>query len=78
MDAVYKAQTLAEALGSDEDLGASYRLLGEIAAAWEDSNLGSPEQYFKQSIFLLEKVGEQHEMQRSINSFEAYKNKIKT
>ncbi|MBT3315526.1 MAG: AAA family ATPase [Anaerolineae bacterium] len=78
LGAVYKAQALAEALGSDEDLGASYRLLGEIAAAWEDSNLGSPEQYFKQSIFLLEKVGEQHEMQRSINSFEAYKNKIKT
>ena len=72
-EAATEAKSLAEILGSDEDLGAVYRLLGEIAAAWEESNLGAPEAYFTQSIIILERVGEQYEIQRSLDSFERYK-----
>jgi DNA-binding SARP family transcriptional activator/tetratricopeptide (TPR) repeat protein len=77
LEAASKAQALAESLGSDEDLGATYRLLGEIAAAWPGSNLGNPSDYFEQSIYLLEKVGEQHEIERARASFERYQTQIK-
>ncbi|MBC8336864.1 MAG: AAA family ATPase [Anaerolineales bacterium] len=73
LEAATEAKALAETLGSDEDLGAVYRLLGKIAAAWEESNLGAPEAYFSQSIAILERVGEQYEIQRSLDSFERYK-----
>jgi tetratricopeptide (TPR) repeat protein len=75
-DAANKALSLAEMLGSDEDIGAIYRLLGEIAAAWYEGNLGEPETYFIQSIEILKKVGEQHEIQRSMNSLARYKAKV--
>lgn len=68
-----RARDLAEMLGSAEDLGATYRLLGEVAAAWpEESGLGAPNSYFEQSIALPREVGEQHELTRTLTSFEEY------
>ena len=72
MDHAYQAQTLATALGSDEDLGAALRLLAEIASTWPDSNLGDPTTYFEQSMALLEQVGTQDELERTKESFAAF------
>jgi tetratricopeptide (TPR) repeat protein len=58
-----QAQTLATALGSDEDWGAALRLMAEIAAAWPQGNLGDPQPYFEQSIALLKQVGSQDELE---------------
>jgi hypothetical protein len=60
-----QAQVLAQSLGSDEDLGATLRLMGEIAAVWPASNLAGPDSYFKQSIAILQEVGAQDELERA-------------
>lgn len=60
-----QAQKLATSLGSAEDLGATLRLLGEIASAWPDSNLGHATAYFEQSMALLQQVGAQDELERT-------------
>lgn len=67
-----KARTLADNLGSDEDLGATFRLLAEIAHGWPGSNLGNPTAYFKQSVALLKQVGAQDELERAEAAFAAY------
>jgi predicted ATPase len=67
-----QARDLAEKLGSKEDLGATHRLLGEIAAAWPESGLGAAESHFEKSLTLLKDVGEQYELTRALSSFEAY------
>jgi tetratricopeptide (TPR) repeat protein len=68
-----RARDLAETLGSREDLGAAYRLLGEIAAASPQSGLGAADGYFEKSLDLLQDVGEQYELTRTRSSFEAYR-----
>jgi tetratricopeptide (TPR) repeat protein len=67
-----RARDLSEMLGSTEDLGATYRLLAEVAAAWPESGLGTPPSYFEKSIALLREVGEQHELTQALSSFEEY------
>lgn len=67
-----QAQTLAQTLGSDEDLGATLRLLGQIAQAWPESKLGNPATYFEQSITLLRQVGAQDELERAETAFATY------
>ncbi len=67
-----QAHTLAQTLGSDEDLGATLRLLAEIAGAWPESNLGDPTPYFEQSIAILQQVGAQDELERAKTAFTAY------
>ena len=68
-----RARDLAETLGSREDLGAAYRLLGELAAASLQSELGAADDYFEKSLDLLRDVGEQYELTRAISSLEAYR-----
>ena len=73
-----QARALAESLGSDEDLGATVRLLAEIAAAWPDSRLGSPATLFQQSISILQQVGARDELERVEQAFADYKkNRVK-
>jgi DNA-binding SARP family transcriptional activator len=60
-----QAQILAQELGSDEDLGVTLSLLGKIAAAWPEGRLGQPEDYFSQSVSLLQKVGARDELERA-------------
>lgn len=67
-----RARDLAEALGSKEDLGAVYRLLGEIAAESREVRLGPAEDYFQRSLDILRDVGEQYELARTLSSLEAY------
>jgi tetratricopeptide (TPR) repeat protein len=64
-----QAQSLATTLGSAEDLGATLRLLGEIAGAWPASHLGKATPYFEQSIALLQQVGAQDELERTREAF---------
>ncbi len=68
-----RARDLAEALGSREDLGAAYRLLGEIAAASPQSGLGAADGHFEKSLDLLQDVGEQYELARTRSSLKAYR-----
>ncbi len=68
-----RARYLAEALGSKEDLGAAYRLLGEIAAESRDVGLGPAEDYFQRSLDILRDVGEQYELARTLSSLDAYR-----
>jgi DNA-binding SARP family transcriptional activator/Tfp pilus assembly protein PilF len=68
-----KARDLAEELGSKEDLGAAFRLLGEIATAYPESGLGDADLYFKKGLALLEEVGETYELGRVESSLEAYR-----
>ncbi len=68
-----RARQLAESLGSKEDLGAAYRLLGEIAAAWPESGLDAADVYFGKSLALLRDVGERYELERTQDSFETYR-----
>jgi DNA-binding SARP family transcriptional activator len=67
-----QARALAEALGSDEDLGATIRLLAEIAAVWPDSRLGNPANLFLQSISILKQVGAQDELERAEYALAGY------
>jgi tetratricopeptide (TPR) repeat protein len=67
-----QAQQLAKTLGSDEDLGATLRLLAEIAAAWPASGLGEPNPYFEESIALLRRVGAQDELDRAEQTFHSF------
>jgi len=67
-----QAQALAQTLGSDEDLGATLRLLGQLAAAWPGSGLANPATYFEQSITLLQQVGAQDELERTRAAFVQY------
>jgi tetratricopeptide (TPR) repeat protein len=69
----HQAQRLAQTLGSDEDLGATFRLLAEIASAWPESNLDHPTTYFEQSIAILQQVGAQDELERAQAAFAAYR-----
>jgi len=66
-----RARDLAETLGSKEDLGAAYRLLGEIAAAAPEIGLGPVDDYFQKSLILLQDVGEQYELARTVSSLDA-------
>jgi tetratricopeptide (TPR) repeat protein len=68
-----KARDLAEDLGSKEDLGAAYRLLGEIAAVYPESSLEDADFYLKKGLALLEEVGETYELGRAASSLEAYR-----
>ncbi|MCB0192781.1 MAG: AAA family ATPase [Anaerolineae bacterium] len=70
-----QAQQLASALGSDEDLGATLRLLAEISAACPQFRLDEPTSYYQQSIELLRQVGAQDELERTTASFAAYHSK---
>ncbi|MCB0165128.1 MAG: AAA family ATPase [Anaerolineae bacterium] len=67
-----QAQQLSAALGSDEDLGATLRLLAEIAAACPQLHLNDPATYYQQSIDLLRQVGAQDELERTEESLAAY------
>jgi tetratricopeptide (TPR) repeat protein len=67
-----QAQVLAQSLGSGEDLGATLRLMGEIAAAWPASNLADPNSFFKQSITILQEVGAQDELERAWAAYTAH------
>jgi predicted ATPase/DNA-binding SARP family transcriptional activator len=73
LSAAERARNLAQTLGSKEDLGAAYRLLGEITAAWPESGLGAADDYFDKSVSLLRQVGEQYELTRALSSLEAYR-----
>jgi DNA-binding SARP family transcriptional activator/Tfp pilus assembly protein PilF len=70
-----RAEALAEELGSKEDLGGVLRLLAEIAAAWSESQLGDPAEYFKRSITLLKEVGESYELAQAQKRFEQYQHR---
>jgi DNA-binding SARP family transcriptional activator/Tfp pilus assembly protein PilF len=70
-----RARDLAETLGNKEDLGAAYRLLGEVAAAAPGQELGNAEAYFERSLALLRDVGEQYELARTQASLDAYRRK---
>ncbi|MCB0214177.1 MAG: tetratricopeptide repeat protein, partial [Anaerolineae bacterium] len=70
-----QAQQLAAALGSDEDLGATLRLLAEISAACPHFQLDEPTTYYHQSIELLRQVGAQDELERTTASFAVYHSK---
>lgn len=67
-----QARALAESLGSDEDLGATVRLLAEIAAAWPAGRLGNPAALFQQSISILRQVGAQDELERAELAYNQY------
>ena len=67
-----QAHKLATALGSDEDLGATLRLLAEIAAACPQLHLNDPAAYYQQSIDLLQQVGAQDELERTEESLATY------
>lgn len=69
-----QARALAESLGSDEDLGATLRLLAQLAAAWPASALGDPTPLFEQSIALLQQVGAQDELELARAAFARYQN----
>jgi DNA-binding SARP family transcriptional activator/Tfp pilus assembly protein PilF len=71
--AAERARELAESLGSKEDLGAAYRLLGEIATGWPESGLGPADTYFERSLALLRSVGERYELERTESSLAAYR-----
>ncbi len=71
--AAEKARELAELLGSKEDLGAAYRLLGEIATGWPESGLGPADAYFEKSLALLRNVGARYELERTQSSLAAYR-----
>ena len=73
LSAAEKARDLAEALGSREDLGAAYRLLGEIAAAAPHPDLECAEDYFEKSLALLRDVGEQYELAKTVSSLDAFR-----
>jgi DNA-binding SARP family transcriptional activator len=64
LDHAQAAQRLAQALGSEEDLGVAMSLLGKIAAAWPEARLGPPDHYFDQSVKMLQRVGAQDELAR--------------
>lgn len=64
------AERLAEELGSYEDLGIIYRLLGEIAAGWPESTLGEPLSFTRRSVNLLSQVGDQYELSLSRRNYE--------
>jgi DNA-binding SARP family transcriptional activator/Tfp pilus assembly protein PilF len=68
-----KARHLAEGLGSKEDLGAAFRLLGEIAIANPEGGLGDANLYLTKGLALLEEVGETYELGRAESSLEAYR-----
>jgi len=72
LDHAQQARVLADTLGSTEDLGATFRLLAEIAAAWPVGNLGDPADYFEQGVALLERVGAKDELERVQNSYRRY------
>ncbi|MGD8518240.1 MAG: tetratricopeptide repeat protein [Anaerolineae bacterium] len=73
LNAAEKARDLAETLGSKEDLGAAYRLMGEIAAANPESALGSADRYFERGLAMLQEVGEEYELGRLKTSLETYR-----
>lgn len=70
LDYARHAKELAQELGSQEDLGVIYRLLGEIAAGWPKSGLGEPLPYSERSVSLLSLVGDQHELSLSRLNYE--------
>ncbi len=72
LEHAWQARALAETLGSDEDLGATLRLLAQLAAAWPAGNLGSPATLFEQSIALLRQVGAQDELELSVAALARY------
>ncbi len=67
------AADLAQDLGSKEDMGAVFQLLGEIAAGCPDRELGEPTDYFERGIALLEEVGEQHKLKQAQQTLEEYR-----